>query len=224
MIATMPLAGFGLVTLCHFLPPPSPNMTALDVAGLYQTNTGLKRMGFMLMMLAGGFQWSFTAALSVHMRRIEGPARMLTYTQLAVGSANGVLTLIPSLFFTVAAFRPDRNPDVTMALHDLAWITTTMPVASFMLQQFVIAMAVFADKATRPVFPRWVAYMNIWTALLYLPAFGETFFKTGPFAWNGLLAFWIAVAAFMGWTISMLVMLFKAIRSQEAEAVTALAR
>lgn len=39
------------------------------------------------------------------------------------------------------------------------------------------------------VFRRWVGYLNIWAALLLAPAVLIYFFKTGPFAWNGILVF-----------------------------------
>ncbi|MET0659510.1 MAG: hypothetical protein ABW110_15290 [Steroidobacteraceae bacterium] len=218
-LAGMILGGIGLVACARFLPPPSPDMTAEQVVQLYQTDTNLKRLGFVLMMLGNGFYFGIVAVISVQMKRIEGVGRMLNYTQLATGAVNALLLLLPSVFFTAAAFRPERSPDVTVALHDIGWFLAVMPVASFMFQQFVIALAIFADKAPQPLFPRWVAYMNIWTATLYLPAFMDTFFKTGPFAWNGLLAFWIPALIFgLIWIPVMLVFLFKAIRREEHEA------
>jgi drug/metabolite transporter (DMT)-like permease len=80
-----------------------------------------------------------------------------------------------------------------------------------------------ADKGNQPVFPRWAAYFNFWTAMLYLPAFMVTFFKAGPFAWNGLLAFWLALLVAGIWTVVMFVLLLKAIRQQEAQAGAAIA-
>lgn len=214
------LGGLGFVAFARFIPPPSPNMSTAEIVALYQTNTNLKRLGFVLMMLGNGLYFPLVAVISVQMRRIEGAARMLTYTQLSSGAINALLLLLPSLFFTAAAFRPERSPDVTVALHDIGWFLAVMPVASFMLQQFALALAIFADKSSQPVFPRWVGYMNVWVAMLYLPAFMDTFFKTGPFAWNGILAFWIPALTFgLLWIPIMYVKLFKAIRQQESAAV-----
>lgn len=216
------LAGFligatGLIVFARFFPPPSPALSAAEVVSLYQTDTSMKRLGFAMMMLGNGLYFGLVAVISVQMRRIEGSARILSYTQLASGAANALLLLLPSLFFTAAAFRPERSPDVTSALHDIGWFLMVMPVSSFMLQQFAIALAIFSDKSAQPVFPRWVAYMNVWVALLYPPAYLDTFFKTGPFAWNGILAFWVPGLTFgLIWIPIMYVMLFRAIRQEES--------
>lgn len=218
-LAGVVLAVIGLVGFADFVPPPSPALDPADVVQLYQTDTNMKRLGFMLIMAGYGFYFGFVAVIYAQMQRIEGAPRFLSSLQLCVGGVNALLLLLPSLLFTAAAYRPDRNPEVTVALHDIAWFTLVMPVTSFMLQQFTIAAAIFSDKSARPVFPRWIGYMNVWVALLYAPALMDTFFKHGPFAWDGILAFWIPLMAFLLiWIPIMYVALFKAIRQEESEA------
>jgi hypothetical protein len=212
------LGGFGFFQLAGFLPPPSPGQTTDQIVTIYQTNTNIKRLGFMLMMFGGGLAFSFPAIIAWHMRRIKSEvAHMLTYAQIVLGTANVLILLIPSFIFTVTAFRPDRSPEVTVALHDLAWIIATMPVSCFILQQIVIAVAILSDKSDKPIFPRWLAYVNVWTALIYMPTVMITFFKTGPFAWNGILSFWVVAVDFVAWQVCMFVTLFKAIRAEEAQ-------
>jgi hypothetical protein len=41
--------------------------------------------------------------------------------------------------------------------------------------------------------------------------------RTGPFAWNGLLVFWMALSIYVVWIIMLSVMLFKAISKQEQD-------
>ncbi len=46
---------------------------------------------------------------------------------------------------------------------------------------------------------RWVGYFNIWAGLLQIPGAMMPFFKTGPFAWDGLFAFWMPLVVFSLW-------------------------
>lgn len=57
---------------------------------------------------------------------------------------------------------------------------------------------------------------NIWVVILFLPAGIITLFKTGPFAWDGLIAFWIPALVFFICAFAMCALLLKAIRWQEA--------
>lgn len=199
----------GIIPLANFFPPPSPALGADAVVDLYVDNTNMKRLGFALMMLGNGLYFSIVAVIYAQMRKIQSASPLWAHLQLISGAANGILLLLPSLFFTAAAFRLERDPEVVAALNDVAWFIAVMPVSSFMLQQFAIAMAILSDSSKSPMFPRWVAYMNLWTAFLYLPAFLDTFFKVGPFAWNGVLAFWIPAVVFgAGWVPVMLYYLF----------------
>ncbi|BBY21907.1 hypothetical protein MSTO_21120 [Mycobacterium stomatepiae] len=54
--------------------------------------------------------------------RIEGRRPILTFVQLVTGAATGVLLLLPMLLMAVIAFRPYRNPEITVTLNDIAWL------------------------------------------------------------------------------------------------------
>jgi hypothetical protein len=66
-----------------------------------------------------------------------------------------------------------------------------------------IAVAVFSDRSRVLVFPRWVAYLNLWVVLLFIPTGVITFFKTGPFTYGGVLGFYIPLAVFAVWLVAM---------------------
>jgi hypothetical protein len=119
--------------------------------------------------------------------------------------------MLPSYAWAAAAFRPDRNPEITQALSDFGWLLFITPIAPFILQYVIIAIAVFLDKRPTPLFPRWVAYLQIWIAVLFLPAFLAYFMKSGPFAWNGVFVWWIPFAVFTFWFVAMIVYARKAV-------------
>jgi hypothetical protein len=59
----------------------------------------------------------------------------------------------------------------------------------------MIATAVveLQDKRDTPMVPRWFSWFTIAGALSIITAAGPAFFKSGPFAYHGLLAFYYPV-------------------------------
>ncbi len=212
------LFGFAFWPLAKFIPVPSPLLSATQVAAIYANNTNGIRFGMLFMSLSGAVFAPFVAVISIQMKRIEGASPILTYTQLCSGSIGALFFIIPAIIFGVAAYRPDRPPELTLLLNDLAWFFAVMPVAAAFMQNLAIALAIFGDKRANPVFPRWLGYFNIWVALLFAPGALITFFKSGPFAWSGLLAFYVAGTVFAAWFFVMVTMLVKAIDQQAQEA------
>lgn len=205
------IAGF---LLAGFLPPPQASAHAREVAALYGGDTTAIRLGMLLAFVAFGFLGPFIAVITIQMLRIEGRNPVLAFTQLVSGGTVWVFLSVPVLLMTVAAFRPDRPPEIIQAINDLAWVLLVMPISPFVVQDVAIAVAVMKDRSPDPVFPRWVAYLNLWVAFVFLPAGLLTFFQTGAFAWHGLLSFWIPLAAFATWLIVMSVMAGRAVRQQ----------
>ena len=101
-------------------------------------------------------------------------------------------------------------------MNDAGWLMFLMPFTTFIVQNFAIGLAILGDQSAQPVFPRWVAYLNFWVAALFVPGGLLTFFKTGPFAWNGLFAFWVPFVVFLTWYLLMFMMLRKGIIAQAA--------
>ncbi|HZS20969.1 MAG TPA: hypothetical protein VFA63_08270, partial [Pseudonocardiaceae bacterium] len=61
------------------------------------------------------------------------------------------------------------------------------------------------DETPDPVWPRWVGYFSLFVALSSFGGAVAVYFKTGPLAYNGLIAFWLVMVGFMGWITIMIV-------------------
>jgi hypothetical protein len=193
------------------LPPPSPHDTTAEVARFWRDHPDLTRLGLWLMLVAGGLTAPFGAQLCVTLRRIERGESPMSFLQ-AIGAACGVMAiLVPTMIFMAASFRPERSPELVKLLNDLAWIPFVINFPPAMIQCLSISGAVFANP-DQQVLPRWIGYFNAWTAFLFIPGGLIIFFKHGPFAWNGLLAFWLAAVVFGTWFIVMTVAMVRAVR------------
>ena len=204
----------GLLTM-GFFPPLSPNLTPEQVALIYQTHSFEIRLGGLMIVISAMFAGPFDAAVFLQLRRMEGNRPIGAYGQLASGIANILFLILPGVLFVIAAFRPDRPIDVTYALNDIAWLITMLPWTVGAMQSLCIGLAVLVHGTATSVYPRWVGYFNIWIAIGFATASSIPFFKTGPFAWNGLIAFWIPAVAFGLWQGGMCLMTLKAIDKED---------
>jgi hypothetical protein len=216
-IGVISLAFFGLAFLpfASFLLIMPPALTPAEVAAYFQQHTNGIRFGMILMNIAGAMFCVLIAGIATQLRRIEKANPVWTYSLLVTGAAGATILIIGGMVMTAVAFRPERSPELIYLMYDLAWLFIIMPVTPFAMMAFVIGFAIVSDKGSPPVFPRWVGFFNIWTGLVFLPGLLCTFFKTGPFAWDGFFAFYLPGGLFGAWFIIMFVMVRKAIRQQE---------
>jgi hypothetical protein len=124
-----------------------------------------------------------------------------------------------SLFWLLAAFRPERDPQLTLLFNDMAWVTFSSQVGFLIAQSVLLALAIYLDRQARPVFQRWVAHFNLLVAAALVPASFVGLAMEGPFAWDGVLTFWVRNVAVGLWIGVMGVVLGQAIRREQGEQV-----
>lgn len=200
-----------------FIPPLKPHSSAADIAQHYSDHTTGIRIGGVIMLISGLFYACFTGLISAQMRRIPGVHRSVYYVQLAAGAFACLTFLVPAMFLEVVAFRPDRDPATTQTLNDMFWIFLVMPWTPFMAQNYAFAWAIFSDKRAEPLFPRWLAYVNIWAPLIFSPSVLLPFFKSGPFSWAGIFVMWIPAFVFIIQFVCNTTYLLKAVNREERE-------
>jgi hypothetical protein len=216
-LAFMVLFFLGFWVLAGFVPPPSPTDTPAQIAHFFAGNTTGIRVGMLVNMLGGALMLPWCASIAVQMKRIEGRHCPLTYIQLMCGACLVLELIFPCAVWQTAAFRPHASPESIQRLNDLAWLPFLGILSTAVVQGFAIGFAILKDRRPVPAFPRWAGYFNFWIVTMFFPAALIFFFKTGPFAWNGLLAFYLILVVFFAWVLVDSIVLIGAIRRQAAE-------
>lgn len=196
--------------------PLGPSDDVGDVVAFYSTDTNRKMAGFVLATLGVCLLMPLVGVISVHMLRMEGRIPLLAFIQLGAGSVTMLINLLPSMLFAVLTFRPEqRSPETILLLNDLTWLIFFTPIMPFIIQNVAIGVAVLLDGGR--VFPRWVAFVNFWVAFAFVPDVLAYFFFSGPFAWNGIFVFWLALTAYGVFLVTMSVVSRRANASLVAE-------
>lgn len=210
--------GLCFALLCRFMVPPAPTNSPEQLVRRFSEHTNLIRLGLVISLFACALLVPFCAVISAQMRRIEGIRSVLAETQLVSGGLLCVEFLLPFAIWQTALYRlPERDPKTIQLLNDMAWLMFLGIISSACIQVAALGVAILLDKGAKPVFPRWAGYLNLWVSLVWTPAAIIVFFKRGLFAWNGLLAWWIPVAVFFSWFVTMVVLLLRAIKDDERE-------
>ena len=203
------IVGFiiGFVIFGGYYLPPGPMLSTVEVAQWYWQDPMAIRLAMVCCCIAMTLMAPYGVALAIYLRGEPGSRQWfagsnLFYLQIILAALSSVAGIIPTLFWQLAAFRPEAvAPEIVQLLNDLGWYIFLGAWPSFSFWFLALAFAIFAQqKETNPrPIPRWVAFVSLWCAVLFIPAALIAFFKAGPFAWNGLLAFYVPVVIFFIW-------------------------
>jgi hypothetical protein len=203
--------------IAGFVPPPSPHWSAGHVAAFFQAHHTSIRVGQLGALVASTLFFPFFAVISAQIWRIERPQPVLAMMQFGAAVLLLVFFAICSMLWVAASFRPELSASTVRALNDLSWLAFVMVFPGYVLQMICIAIAAFNDRGPHPVWPRWAAYLNLWTGLSGMGGGIAVFFKHGPFAWNGLIGFYVPFGMFVVWISVTTYLLHTGISRQLAE-------
>lgn len=205
------------VSLLDFWPPISPALNAEEVLRLYSEHNMRFRTGVVLMMLSAGFYIPLTVVISGQMERYEKGYPIWSRVQLIAGMLGTWLFAFPPFMWGVAAFTVERDPALTLVLHEIAWLCFVTPPSYFAMQVIPIGVVAFSKyNDDMSPFPRWFGYLTFWMAVSGSFGIAAMLFRTGPFAWNGWFSFYTPLFIFLIWLVALMFTMFRAIGQQEA--------
>lgn len=190
----------GWLALSQGLVPFDPSLSPEALAAEYADKDFRIILGCTIFLIGCGLLVFWVAQLAVMMAALEGRRPVLALVQLIGGI--GVVTFVSSAccLWIGAAFRSGADPDVTVALNDAGWFTFMLTWPGLSIQMIAAGLVVwFARDRSDSLAPGWVGiYCFVSAAIIALVGF-VAFTKTGPFAWNGALGYYIPLTV---WGIS----------------------
>ena len=207
----------GFVLMAGYIPTRSPSQSATETAQFIIGNRTTIRWGMIVTMFSAALLQPFYTEIALQMRRIEGRYPALALIQFGLGTLL-VLEFIYLIFFwQTATYRVERSPELIQLLNDMAWIPFVGLSSTVVLGVAVFGIAILLDRRSKPVFPRWLGYFNLWCALMFTPGTFNVFFHSGVLAWNGILAWYLPVAVFATWLVVVSIYLSKAVDTMDLD-------
>jgi hypothetical protein len=191
------LFGVIFVFLGRVIPPPRPDITTDQKVQWFAAHAATIQIGFAAVCVIFGGAAIANGYVAYQMKRMSsGPTFAYAYMGgMAVGTLPGLLLV--AICFLAATFRPDRQPRITGMLYDLGMLSFNGSLGCFSTAYLAFAIAILYDK--NQIFPKWLAYASIWQIVTEVIATQMWVLRAGAFAWNGSIAFWIAVLIFGFW-------------------------
>lgn len=205
------------VFLLDFVVPPSPTLSTDEVVQLYAHSNTMFRFGVAIMILTGAFFVPMSIPISIHMARMENGFPYLAALQLLTGLLGAWIFAWPAVLWGACAFTVQRTPELTVLLHQLAWLSFITPGAFFWMQIGSLGLAIVLSKRqdASVAFPRWFGWASLFAAFEWSvpPTFSQMFWS-GPFAWDGLITYWVTVVTYSIWLGMVMFYIFRALRKQ----------
>lgn len=206
---------FGLLffVITRTQPPPKPWWEPARVVQWFADHQHGLLIGFAFVFIIAGMTAIMNALIAYSMRRMS-VSRAFAYSYLviyALSTLPGMLLL--GIALTVGAMRPERDPEVISWLYDFAFMTFDGTMGVFLVGSLIWMTAILLDG--NGVFPKWFAYLNLCNALTEVVVAPAWMFKSGVFAWNGTIAWWINVGVFVTYTTVFLTLLRRMILRED---------
>ena len=179
--------------------PPDPAWSSERLVEEISSRLTLYKLGAMVGIVASGLLSLWTVMASYHVYRAEeGRPPLLAATCLGAGLINVFGFMLPFVLWAGGSYRIGfgQDPDYVRYINDMAWLIFVMLFQPFVILLMCLSFAGLNSTSSVSTFPRWFCYYSLWIALLMCGGAVAILFKDGPFAWNGLIAWWMVVVMF----------------------------
>jgi hypothetical protein len=206
--------GFGLFG-GEFVAPPGPYGADIT-AQFYREHVDLKRIAVICLVIGGTFMIAFGSAIADRLRKVEVVGVTMAFVQVGTAVAAGTLMMAFAAFLLTALLFPDMPNEFLRFSNHVTWMAWAGLWQPGALQAVAVATAILSDKSKSPVYPRWIAWYSLFMAFGSLMGVLIPFFRNGPFAWDGAVAFYLAGFNYFLWFAIMLTQ-FHRIRRRETQ-------
>ena len=204
------LFGLVFVPLSWMMPPRSPANDISEIVAFMQSPNLL--IACTILTLAVGLSAVGNAVYMCQMRRMT-VSPVFRFAFMA-GAMTGAIVgcLFPMFCFGLGAFRAGYDPEILAMLYDFGYLSFIGCMGCFFLNWTCLGLSILLDENN--TLPKWLGYYTIWQSVSELVIAPVWIVQDGPFAWNGVMSFWFAMAIYVPWQFIVYVCVYRAIRSQ----------
>lgn len=213
------LTAIGWLGVAHFF-APAPADLGLESTKEWFTEThrwGVL-IGCTIFYIAAGLLTPGSIQFGMMLAKIEGSRPLLSLTTAVSGVFISLIVFLNCCAWIVAAYRPELGADVIQGWYDWAWFAFLLGWIYLAVEMVASAAVELMDSRPNPMIPRWLTWLTLAGAATLFFAAGPAFFQSGPFAYHGLLAFYLPVFVWGSYITLTTWFMMKELERESAEA------
>ena len=205
--------------LGYNIPPLSPEWTGDQMAHHFRTHAGVVRAGMVASMSFAVLYMVWGMSITKVMETLETDGNnILSQLQIWGAGLTVVPILVSSSFWLTGAYRPEAlDPSILQMLYDMAWLLIDLAYSVTSVQMFALGVLFLSDQRAVPLIPKWVSWYSIWVGFMFIAEVLMPYFKSGLFARDGILNFWIEFVIWFVFILIVTLYILKAIARLERE-------
>jgi hypothetical protein len=194
------LTAVGWLGIAHFWLPARADL-GLEATKVWfsETHHWGVIIGCSLFYIAAGILTPGSIAMGIMLAKIEGRWPLWSLTMAVCGVFISLIVFLNACAWLVAAYRPETGADVIQSWYDWAWFAFLLGWIYLAIEMIATGVVEMMDDRAEPMVPRWFTWLTFAGAATLVFAAGPAFFKSGPFAYHGLLAFYLPVVIWGGY-------------------------
>lgn len=211
----------GWLGIAHFYAPARANLGLEETKEWFsETHRWGTLIGCTIFYIAAGLLTPGSIAFGIMLAKIEGRWPLFSITTAVCGFFISLIIFLNCCAWIVAAYRPETGADVIQSWYDWAWMAFLLGWIYLAIEMVATGIVELMDDRPRPMIPRWLTWLTFFGALALLGAAGPAFFQSGPFAYHGLLAFYLPVVIWGGYIALTTLYMLKELKREAAASAT----
>jgi len=181
-------------------------------------------IGCTIFYIAAGLLTPGSIQFGIMLSKIEGRYPLWSITAGVCGIFISLIIFFNACAWIVCAYRVETSGDVIQAWYDWSWFAFLLGWIYLAIEMIATAVVEFQDTREVPMIPRWFSWLTLADAASLITAAGPAFFKSGPFAYDGLLGFYVPMVVWGTYLIGTTWYMHQELVREEAGERVALAR
>lgn len=173
-------------------------------------------IGCTIFYIAAGILVPASIQFGLMLSKIEGRRPLWSFSTGVCGIFISLIIFFNCCAWITAAYREENGGDVVQAWYDWAWFAFLLGWIYLSIEMLSTAVVELADKRAEPMVPRWMTWLTIAGSVTLMTAAGPAFFKSGPFAYNGLLGYYVPMVIWGFYLVGTAWFMLKELEREEA--------